>query len=85
MHSTQSWEIVRENKKNFLHSKDIDLKNIGVRPNDDISTDLDAEIPDQDVMGLEGAPEEINTAIPDAGSTTPLPGTGLGPDGQGAI
>ena len=46
---------------------------------------VNAEIPDQDIMGLEGAPEEINTAIPDAGSTAPLPGTGLGPDGQGAI
>jgi uncharacterized protein YnzC (UPF0291/DUF896 family) len=66
-------------------SKDIDLKNIGVRPNDDISTDTDAEIPEQDIMGLDGAPEEINTAIPDAGSTAPLPGTGMGPDGTGAI
>ena len=65
-------------------SKDISLKNIGVRPNDEVSTDPDAEIPEQDALGLEGAPDQINTDIPgDAGQVTPTGDIGLGPDATG--
>ena len=83
-------ENLREKLKQALTSTarvisdDISLKNIGVRPNDEVSTDPDAEIPEQDALGLEGAPDQINTDIPgDAGQVTPTGDIGLGPDATG--
>ena len=68
------WRAENNYEKFQDNSQDIDLKNIGVRPNTEIDSNPDAELPEQDVMGLEGAPEQINTDIGGA----PLPGAGLG-------
>ena len=85
-HNEELWRQENNYEKFQDVSKDIDLKNIGVRPNDDISTDPDAEIPEQDVMGLEGAPDQINTDIPgDVGQVNPVGDTGVGPDATGGI
>jgi len=78
------WRAENNYEKFQDASKDINLKNIGVRPNDDISTDPETEIPEQDVMGLEGAPDQINTDVPgDAGQVNPAGDLGLGPDATG--
>ena len=78
------WRAENNYEKFQDASKDINLKNIGVRPNDDISTDPETELPEQDVMGLEGAPDQINTDVPgDAGQVNPAGDLGLGPDATG--
>ena len=80
----EMWRAENNYEKFQDETKDINLKNIGVRPNDDISTDPDAEIPAQDALGLEGAPDQINTDMPgDAGQVTPTGDIGLGPDTTG--
>ncbi len=61
------WRQENEYAKFIDSSKAADLRNLGVRPDNETAVDPDAELPEQDVAGLEGAPDAelgLNTSVP---------------------
>ncbi len=61
------WRQENEYAKFIDSSKAADLRNLGVRPDSETAVDPEAELPEQDVAGLEGAPDAelgLNTSVP---------------------
>ena len=61
------WRQENEYAKFIDNSKVADLRNLGVRPESESAVDPDAELPEQDIAGLEGAPDAelgLNTNVP---------------------
>jgi hypothetical protein len=71
------WRKENDYRKFVDDSKNMDLRNIGVRPDTDAAVNLDTELDPMAVPGLEDAPEGdlgINTDVPGTGAEVP-PGT----------
>ncbi len=67
------WREENEYAKFIDNTKSADLRNLGVRPDSETAVDPDAELPEQDIAGLEGAPDT------DIGLNTNVPGGPPGP------
>jgi hypothetical protein len=71
------WRKENDYKKFIDDTKNMDLRNIGVRPEPDAAVNLNTELDPMNVPGIEDSPEGdlgINTDVPGAGGDVP-PGT----------